>query len=156
MDSKFGISIHQLRHIERIVKSTKLKVTGLHMHTGSEIKDVDVFLRGVEIMFEMTEHFPDLEFIDLGSGFKVAYQQGDPETDIDLLGKKLTDAFNKFAKQYCKAFTAVVRAGKFLVSQCGYFVVKANVIKQTTATVFVGSTPVSTTLSAPCSTILST
>ncbi len=138
VDSKFGISIHQLRHIERIVKSTRLKVTGLHMHTGSEIKDVDVFLRGVEIMFEMTEHFPDLEFIDLGSGFKVAYQQGDPETDIDLLGKKLTDAFNKFAKNYKRPLQLWFEPGKFLVSQCGYFVVKANVIKQTTATVFVG------------------
>ncbi len=138
VDSKFGISIHQMRHIERIVKSTKLKVTGLHMHTGSEIKDVDVFLRGVEIMFEMTEHFPDLEFIDLGSGFKVAYQQGDPETDIDLLGRKLTEAFNKFAKSYKRPLQLWFEPGKFLVSQCGYFVVKANVIKQTTATVFVG------------------
>ncbi|SEN53268.1 diaminopimelate decarboxylase [Chitinophaga rupis] len=138
VDSKFGISIHQLRHIERIVKSTKLKVTGLHMHTGSEIKDVDVFLRGVEIMFEMAEHFPDLESIDLGSGFKVAYQQGDPETDIDLLGKKLSDAFNGFNKNYHRPLQLWFEPGKFLVSQSGYFVVKANVIKQTTATVFVG------------------
>ncbi|UYQ93363.1 diaminopimelate decarboxylase [Chitinophaga horti] len=138
VDSKFGISIHQIRHIERIVKSTKLKVTGLHMHTGSEIKDVDVFLRGVEIMFEMTEHFPDLESIDLGSGFKVAYQPGDPETDIDLLGEKLTEAFNKFSAKYKRPLQLWFEPGKYLVSQCGYFVVKANVIKQTTATVFVG------------------
>ncbi|ATL47172.1 diaminopimelate decarboxylase [Chitinophaga caeni] len=138
IDSKFGISIHQLRHIERIVKSTKLKVTGLHMHTGSEIKDVDVFLRGVEIMLELTEHFPDLESIDLGSGFKVAYQPGDPETDIELLGKKLTDAFNNFNKKLKKPLQLWFEPGKFLVSQSGYFIVKANVIKQTTATVFVG------------------
>ncbi|TWV88670.1 diaminopimelate decarboxylase [Chitinophaga pinensis] len=138
VDSKFGISIHQLRHIERIVKSTKLKVTGLHMHTGSEIKDVDVFLRGVEIMFEQAVHFPDLEFIDLGSGFKVAYQAGDPETDINLLGRKLSDAFNKFAATYKRPLQVWFEPGKFLVSQSGYFVVKANVIKQTTATVFVG------------------
>jgi diaminopimelate decarboxylase len=138
VDSKFGISIHQLRHIERIVKSTKLKVTGLHMHTGSEIKDVDVFLRGVDIMFELAVHFPDLEFIDLGSGFKVAYQAGDPETDIALLGKKLSEAFNKFNKTYSRPLQVWFEPGKFLVSQCGYLVVKANVIKQTTATVFVG------------------
>lgn len=138
VDSKFGISIHQIRHIERIVKSTKLKVTGLHMHTGSEIKDVDVFLRGVDIMFELAVNFPDLEFIDLGSGFKVAYQQGDPETDIQLLGKKLSDAFNKFSKTYNRPLQVWFEPGKFLVSQSGYFVVKANVIKQTTATVFVG------------------
>ncbi|ASZ14857.1 diaminopimelate decarboxylase [Chitinophaga sp. MD30] len=138
VDSKFGISIHQLRHIERIVKSTKLKVTGLHMHTGSEIKDVDVFLRGVEIMFEMAQHFPELEFIDLGSGFKVPYQQGDPETDMELLGKKLSEAFNNFSKTYNRPLQVWFEPGKFLVSQSGYFVVKANVIKQTTATVFVG------------------
>lgn len=138
IDSKFGISIHQLRHIERIVKSTKLKVHGLHMHTGSEIKDVEVFLRGVEIIFEMAEHFPDLQFVDLGSGFKVAYQQGDPETDIDLLGQKLTEAFNKFSKDYSRPLQLWFEPGKFLVSQSGYFVVKTNVIKTTTATVFVG------------------
>lgn len=138
VDSKFGISIHQLRHIERIVKSTKLKVTGLHMHTGSEIKDVDVFLRGVDIMFELAVSFPDLEFIDLGSGFKVAYQSGDPETDIALLGRKLSEAFNKFSKTYTRPLQVWFEPGKFLVSQSGYFVVKANVIKQTTATVFVG------------------
>lgn len=138
VDSKFGISIHQLRHIERIVKSTKLKVHGLHMHTGSEIKDVDVFLRGVEIIFEMAEHFPDLQFMDLGSGFKVAYQQDDPETDIDLLGEKLTEAFNKFSKDYSRPLQLWFEPGKFLVSQSGYFVVKTNVIKTTTATVFVG------------------
>lgn len=138
IDSKFGISIHQMRHIERIINSTKLKVTGLHMHTGSEIKDVDVFLRGVEVMFEMIQHFPDLESIDLGSGFKVAYQQGDPETDIDLLGKKLSEAFNNFAKSYVRPLQLWFEPGKFLVSQSGYFVVKANVIKQTTANVFVG------------------
>ncbi|MER3497121.1 MAG: diaminopimelate decarboxylase, partial [Chitinophagaceae bacterium] len=61
VDSKFGISIHQVRHIERIVKSTKLKVTGIHMHTGSEIKDIGVFLEGLEVMFEMANHFPKLK-----------------------------------------------------------------------------------------------
>ncbi|HEY6083664.1 MAG TPA: diaminopimelate decarboxylase [Chitinophagaceae bacterium] len=138
VDSKFGISIHQLRHIVRVVKSTKLQVKGLHMHTGSEIKDVDVFLKGVEIMFEMTEHFPDLESIDLGSGFKVAYQPGDPETDVEQLGAKLTRAFSNFSKGYKRPLEMWFEPGKFLVSQAGYFIVKANVIKQTTATVFAG------------------
>ena len=88
VDSKFGISIHQIRHIERIVKTTNLHVIGLHMHTGSEIKDVNVFLQGLEVMFEMARHFPNLEFIDLGSGFKVPYQDDDVETDVVALGQK--------------------------------------------------------------------
>ena len=63
VDSKFGISIHQLRHIERIVKSTRLNVTGLHMHTGSEIKDVNVFLQGLEVMFEIARHLKILNLL---------------------------------------------------------------------------------------------
>ncbi|ULQ52846.1 diaminopimelate decarboxylase [Flavihumibacter fluvii] len=138
IDSKFGISIHQMRHIERVVKSTGLHVAGVHMHTGSDIKDVNVFLQGLEVMFELATHFPDLEFIDLGSGFKVPYQEGDVATDINLLGVKVTEAFRNFEKETGKQIQVWFEPGKFLVSESGYFVVKANVIKQTTATVFVG------------------
>jgi diaminopimelate decarboxylase len=138
VDSKFGISIHQIRHIERIVKSTKIKVTGIHMHTGSEIKDIGVFLEGLEVMFSVAAHFPALEFVDLGSGFKVPYQPGDPETDVKTLGQKVSDAFALYQKETGKKLQIWFEPGKYLVSQCGYFVVKANVIKQTPATVFVG------------------
>lgn len=138
IDSKFGISVHQLRHIERVVKTTKLHVKGLHMHTGSEIKDVDVFLRGLDVMFEIARHFDTLEFIDMGSGFKVPYKEGDKGTDVALLGEKLTAAVKEFEAEYNRTLEVWFEPGKYLVSECGYFVVKANVIKQTPATVFVG------------------
>ncbi|MBP7173071.1 MAG: diaminopimelate decarboxylase [Cloacibacterium sp.] len=138
IDSKFGISIHQMRHIERVMKSTKLLVEGLHMHTGSEIKDADVFLQGLEIMFELVEHFPDLKYIDMGSGFKVPYQKSDMETDVKALGKKVEKAFSKFCKESERDLQLWFEPGKYLVSKSGHFLVKANVIKQTTATVFVG------------------
>ncbi|MGZ5245562.1 MAG: diaminopimelate decarboxylase [Flavitalea sp.] len=138
VDSKFGISIHQIRHIERVVKTTGIKVTGIHMHTGSEIKDVGVFLEGLEVMFSMATHFPDLEFIDLGSGFKVPYEQGEPETDVNTLGSRVAEAFAQYEKENGKHLQVWFEPGKYLVSQCGYFIVKANVIKQTPATVFVG------------------
>ena len=138
IDSKFGISIHQMRHIERIVKSTDLNVTGIHMHTGSEIKDTRVFLEGLEVMFNTATHFPNLQFIDLGSGFKVPYQPGDAETDVADLGQKVAQAFMEFEKETGKKFEIWFEPGKYLVSQCGYLVVKTNVIKQTPSAVFAG------------------
>jgi diaminopimelate decarboxylase len=121
-----------------VVKTTKLNVEGIHMHTGSEIKDVNVFLEGLEVMFTMAEHFPALKFIDLGSGFKVPYQPGDPETDIGPLGEKVAQAFAQYEKETGKKLQVWFEPGKYLVSQAGYFIVKANVIKQTPATVFAG------------------
>ena len=138
IDSKFGISIHQIRHIERIVKTTNLHVAGLHMHTGSEIKDINVFLAGLEVMFDMARHFPKLEFIDLGSGFKVPYSDDDVETDVVVLGKKVCEAFHNYEKENGRKLEVWFEPGKYLVSEAGYLVVKTNVIKQTTATVFVG------------------
>jgi diaminopimelate decarboxylase len=138
IDSKFGISIHQIRYIERIIKTTGLLVTGLHMHTGSEIKDINVFLQGLEVMFETASHFPHLKFIDLGSGFKVAYQQGDVETDVKELGKNVKEAFDNYQKETGREVQIWFEPGKYLVSRAGYFIVKTNVIKQTPATVFAG------------------
>lgn len=138
VDSKFGISIHQIRHIERVVNTTGLFVKGIHMHTGSEIKDINVFLMGLQVMFTMAAHFPKLEYIDLGSGFKVPYQPGDPETDVVELGNKVAEAFKQYEDETGKKLQVWFEPGKYLVSQSGYLVVKANVIKQTPATVFVG------------------
>lgn len=138
IDSKFGISIHQLPHVLRVVESQGLIINGLHMHTGSDILDVDVFLRGAEILFEAARKFPDLTFIDLGSGFKVPYKPDDIETDVEELGEKLGQRFNIFCKEYGRDLTLMCEPGKFLVSEAGYFFAKCTLVKQTTSTVFVG------------------
>jgi diaminopimelate decarboxylase len=138
IDSKFGISIHQLRHVLRIVETEKINVNGLHMHTGSDILDADVFVRGAELLFEAAQDFPDLQFIDFGSGFKVAYKEDDVTTNVEELGKVITDRFNQFCKQYGKELELWFEPGKFLVSEAGLLLVRVNVVKQTTATVFAG------------------
>ena len=138
IDSKFGISIHQLRHIDRIVKSTGLKVTGIHMHTGSEIKDNRVFLEGLDVMLNAAAQFPDLEFVDLGSGFKVPYQPGDSATDIEDLGRQVGRVFADYARDTGKRLAVWFEPGKYLVSACGYFIVKTSVVKQTPSAVFAG------------------
>ena len=136
IDSKFGISIHQLPHLFRIVDNTKMNINGIHMHTGSDILDIDVFLYASEILFDTAKHFKDLEFIDFGSGFKVPYKEGDIETNIEELGKKLSKRFNEFCKEYGRDLTLAFEPGKFLVSEAGMFLTKVNVVKQTTSTVF--------------------
>ncbi|GJH41796.1 diaminopimelate decarboxylase [Capnocytophaga sp. HP1101] len=138
IDSKFGISIHQIPHILRIVENTKMHINGIHMHTGSDILDIDVFLYAAEILFETAKNFKDLQFIDFGSGFKVPYKEGDIQTNIEELGERLSTRFAEFCKEYGRKLTLAFEPGKFLVSEAGYFLVKVNVVKQTTSTVFAG------------------
>lgn len=138
IDSKFGISMYQVPLIKRVVENTNMCINGIHMHTGSDILDIDTFLRATEILFDVSKQFDNLEFIDFGSGFKVPYKEGDISTDIEQLGKQLTKRFNDFCKEYGKKLTLMFEPGKFLVSESGYFLAKVNVIKQTTSTVFAG------------------
>ena len=136
IDSKFGISIHQIPHLLRIVENTAMNINGIHMHTGSDILDIDVFLHAAEILFDTAKHFKELEFLDFGSGFKVPYHENDIETNIEELGEKLSERFIAFCKEYGSDLQLIFEPGKFLVSQAGHFVTQVNVVKQTTSTVF--------------------
>lgn len=138
IDSKFGISIMQMRHVHRVVKANQIRINGLHLHTGSDILYPEVFLRSAEIIFEIAKEFEDLEFIDFGSGFKVAYREGDAITDMEELGKQLSKNFREFCKDYGRNLEIWFEPGKFLVSEAGFLFVRTNVIKQTPATIFVG------------------
>ncbi|MDA7693577.1 diaminopimelate decarboxylase [Flavobacteriaceae bacterium] len=136
IDSKFGISIHQIPLVLRIVENTQMHINGVHMHTGSDILDIEVFLYAAEILFDAALKFKNLDFLDFGSGFKVPYRPGDIETNIEELGEKLTERFHRFCTTYGKDLELAFEPGKFLVSEAGYFLTKVNTVKQTTSTVF--------------------
>jgi len=138
IDSKFGISIHQLRHVERIVATHGMHIHGLHMHTGSDILDAEVFLQGAELLIETADLFPELRYLDLGSGFKVAYKEEDITTDIDELGRRIAERLVKFNADRSTPVEVWFEPGKFLVSESGTLLVRVNLVKQTTATVFAG------------------
>ncbi|PSK99222.1 diaminopimelate decarboxylase [Cecembia rubra] len=138
IDSKFGISILQLKHVLKVVEAYDLQVVGLHVHTGSDILDAEVFLKGAEILFDAAREFKGLKFLDFGGGFKVAYEPGDIATDIKEVGNKVSKAFKDFCKEYGSELEIWFEPGKFLVSESGYLLVKVNVIKATPASTFVG------------------
>ncbi|WP_192347317.1 diaminopimelate decarboxylase [Algoriphagus sp. Y33] len=138
IQSKFGISIQQLPEILEVVEKFNLKIKGLHIHTGSDILDAEVFLKGGNVLFEAAMNFPDLTFLDFGGGFKVAYKSGDPATDIVEVGTKVSAAFNEFCEQYGRKLELWLEPGKFLVSESGYLIVESNVVKRTPQITFVG------------------
>ncbi|MEL6634041.1 MAG: diaminopimelate decarboxylase [Bacteroidota bacterium] len=138
IDSKFGISVYQRRHVHRIIKTENINVVGLHVHTGSDILDASAYLQSANIMFDLAAEFEDLEFIDFGSGFKVPYKEDDVSTNVFEVGEKLREAYKEFTTSYGREIELWFEPGKYLVSESGYFFMRANVIKPTPSTVFVG------------------
>ncbi len=138
IDSKFGISIHQIEDVKKIISETGLKVIGIHMHTGSDIYNIEAFLTATEILLNTVKEFDTIEFVDFGSGFKVPYKEGDIETNIEEMGETLSKRFNDFCIEYGKDLTLIFEPGKFLVSAAGSLLVKVNVVKPTPNIVFIG------------------
>lgn len=134
--SKFGIPVNQLGQIEELVRRHHLFIRTLHIHTGSDIKDADVFVKGIEVLFELIPHFPELEVIDLGGGFKVPYMPGEKETDIAMLGEKIRETFDNHPVAGNKKFQLWFEPGKFMVSECGYLLVQVTVMKDTGSILF--------------------
>ncbi|MFD1316278.1 diaminopimelate decarboxylase [Namhaeicola litoreus] len=137
VNSKFGILKQHMEEVHRIVEETGINIIGVHMHTGSDILDVDIFLKGSEVLMGIAKEFENLEFIDFGGGFKVPYKEGDKSTNIELFAEKFKLRFSEFCEEYGRNLIMVFEPGKFLVSECGYFLAKVNTIKPSTNIVFV-------------------
>lgn len=138
IDSKFGISIFQISEILALVKEFDIKVEGLHVHTGSEFLDSGVFLQGAELLFQTAVHFPDLQFIDFGSGFKITSRPEDAETKVDELGLQLARAVNRFNKSRTLQVEIWFEPGKYIVMQSGTLLTKVTTVKSCPTSVFLG------------------
>ncbi|MFL5728870.1 MAG: diaminopimelate decarboxylase family protein, partial [Cytophagaceae bacterium] len=136
--SKFGISVEQLEELYALINKYSIQVAGVHVHSGSDFKDADAFVKAADIIFGIARNFSGLRFLDFGSGFKVAYKEGDYTTNIKELGEKMKAVFSAFCKSYGKELEIWFEPGKYLVSECGHLLVSANVVKPTPAATFVG------------------
>lgn len=136
--SKFGIPVNQLAEIETVIRETGLYVRALHIHTGSDIKDAAVFVQGIAVLFDLIPHFPELEVIDLGGGFKVPYKPGEEGVDLPQLAKKIKETFDNHPLAGNRKFQLWFEPGKFLVSECGYMLAEVTVLKDTGPIVFAG------------------
>lgn len=127
--SKFGIPVDQLELLKSIVQESSIQVKALHIHTGSDIKDADVFVHGIKVLSELVPHFTHLEVIDLGGGFKVPYEPDDEETDIVLIANRLKKYLDTHLFKSGKKYALWFEPGKYLVSECGYLITQVNVLK---------------------------
>jgi diaminopimelate decarboxylase len=136
--SKFGIPLEQIDQVFKVVEETGVVINGLHIHTGSDIADVEVFVRGVEILYDLAVKFPSLKYLDLGGGFKVRYKSDDHESDITELGRRLSEIVKEYDERTGLSPEIWFEPGKYLVSEAGYLVTTVTVMKETPSINFVG------------------
>ena len=136
--SKFGIPAKQIEELKALQEKYKINIATLHIHTGSEIKDVAVFLQSAVVFENLLPHFPSVNILDFGGGFKVPYQPNEKGTDIALLGAEVNKIMANLSAKVGRNLTAWFEPGKYLVSEAGFFITKVNVLKQSGEISFAG------------------
>ena len=136
--SKFGIALSDLPKVYRLIREKELHVQVLHIHTGSEIKEVDVFLKGLDLLFELAPNFPHLQVIDLGGGFKVPYTDQEKGTDVESLAKAVGEHLYAFENRTGIDLEIWFEPGKYFVAEAGSLLCTVNVLKSSGSIEFAG------------------
>ena len=136
--SKFGISLHQLKEVKELEKEYNLRINGIHIHSSSVIMNPEVFIAGARAVFEVARKFDQLEFIDFGGGIKVDVSDGNKPIDLVELGKEFKPVFEEFCNSYGRKLQVWFEPGRFLVMNAGMLLTRCVIRKNNGDTQFVG------------------
>ena len=125
---KFGIS--DIRKVIDLCvhahESQNLKIVGLACHIGSQILDLDGFMKSADKIFELADELTNfdisLEFLDLGGGLGISYENEVPPSPLDLISC-LEDKFKNRKERL------ILEPGRSISANAGVLLTKVEYIK---------------------------
>jgi diaminopimelate decarboxylase len=128
--SKFGMAPAEIgAAIERAAACPHLRLDGLHVHLGSQIRDLDAYLAAVEWLarFEPAARLPVL---DLGGGLAIPYTDDDDAPDLHTA---VTATATAVARSFDPRPELVLEPGRSVVGTCGVTLYTVGAVKETAA-----------------------
>jgi len=140
-ETKFGIDLDLVPEIDRIVKSTNIRIVGINQHIGSLFMDNDYYIKSVENLLAVAEKFPDLDFVDLGGGFGIPYKKSahEPRLDLDSLGKALDKIFLDWTTKNSLYPSFIIEPGRYISAECGFILGTVQSLKTNYGKKYVGT-----------------
>lgn len=121
--SSFGIW-HELVSggtVPSIVEKYGLVVERIHTHIGSG-SDPEIWQQVASKSLSFCKIWPTVESLNLGGGYKIGRNEGEPTTDLQEIGEPVTEAFKKFAEEEGRELKLEIEPGTYLVAMAGALV----------------------------------
>jgi diaminopimelate decarboxylase len=141
--SQFGIDEEDAdAAVEEIrARRPRLRLAGVHVYSGTQVLSAEQSLfdaaRTLELALRLSsEHGFALEFVDLGGGFGVPYQDSEGALDLRAL-KDGHRALWRLYRERLRGVRVVCESGRFLTAEAGVFVTRVLATKQSRGTRFV-------------------
>ena len=135
--SKFGIPQDYLDEIAEMENKKNIIIEGIHIHTGSDIVELDNFQEAFKKIFLVAKKFKNVKILNFGGGLKIPYFKGDSKTNILSLSNSIKKLINDNSFVIENNLKIILEPGKFLVGESGYFLTKVNYVKKTPNKVFI-------------------
>ena len=136
-ESKFGIPQDYLDEIAEMDNKKNIIIEGIHIHTGSDIVELDNFQEAFKKIFLVAKKFKNVKILNFGGGLKIPYFKGDSKTNILSLSNSIKKLINDNSFVIENNLKIILEPGKFLVGESGYFLTKVNYVKKTPNKLFI-------------------
>ena len=123
---KFGIPINSIPDCIDIAKREDFYISGLHIHLGSQITEIEPFVEAFEEATLILKKF-NLNEINIGGGFGINYTGN----EINL------NAYRQRVVPILKDFKVIAEFGRFIVGESSVYLTKVIRIKHNGAKTFV-------------------
>lgn len=139
--TKFGIDVEMLHEVKTILARYSLKLVGVNQHIGSLFLEKEQYLKSVDSLLECAKEFSDLEFVDFGGGFGIAYHKENQIQRLDLadLGKSLDEIMYRFVKEYGKEITFRAEPGRYVTAESSVLLGIVNTVKTNHGKKYIGT-----------------
>ena len=127
-DSKFGIRIDKISESVAMAASHGVKITGIHAHIGSGIKEPKNLLNAIQKMMELAELLPDLEAINFGGGLPIPYKPEDSSFNLKEFEKITSPMLSAFLEKHPNV-KFWFEPGRFIVGSMGVLLARVNTVK---------------------------
>ena len=127
--NRIGVTAGELPAALDVAGRAGIRVTGLHMYAGTNTLKAGRFIACLDRMIEASERLPDLQYLDIGGGFGVAYREEGSRLTLPALGRDVSRRLQSLARARGRAIRLVIEPGRLLVAAAGTLLMKVVSVK---------------------------
>ncbi len=136
--ARIGVARAELGAAVRIAGAGGIRVTRLHMYVGTNTRRVESFVNCLNELVSAAETLPELESIDIGGGYGIAYDKSERELDVMALGRFASEAALELSQRVGRTIRLLVEPGRILVGPAGSLYVTVVSVKERGGRRYVG------------------
>ncbi len=136
----FGIDEEKLLpDLQNILELTNIALLGVYTYNGTQALEAESISSSMENTFLIAKSVQDyirrpIEFIGFGGGYGIPYFQTETKLNMDELKVRLNEVFSKYEHLFSKTIRYVSESGRYIVAECGSYVVKVLYKKESRGT----------------------